>query len=88
MKTAISIPDEIFESAEALATRLGVSRSQLYATAVARLLAEHERDHVTARLNAIYGDAASEPSRLEPGYAILQSRAVRNRDSGKGADTW
>ena len=34
MKTAISIPDEVFRSAERLAQRLGVSRSELYAKAV------------------------------------------------------
>lgn len=88
MKTAISIPDEIFESAEALASRLGVSRSELYATAVARLLAEHEHGQLTARLDAVYGDAIDEPSRLEPGYAALQSRAVRRGAGGAGDDAW
>lgn len=88
MKTAISIPDEIFESAEVLASRLGISRSQLYATALARLIAEHERGQVTARLDAVYGDAGSEPSRLEPGYAALQARAVRPGGGGAGDDAW
>jgi hypothetical protein len=88
MKTAISIPDEIFESAEALASRLGVSRSQLYATAIARLIAEHERGQVTARLDAVYGDAGGEPSHVEPGYATLQSRAVRRGGGGGGEDAW
>ncbi len=40
MKTAISIPDEIFDSADALAEEMGVSRSQLYATAVAEFVAK------------------------------------------------
>jgi metal-responsive CopG/Arc/MetJ family transcriptional regulator len=35
MKTAISLPDELFESADALARRMGISRSKLFATAVA-----------------------------------------------------
>lgn len=35
MKTAISIPDEIFQAAEDTARRLGISRSELYARAVA-----------------------------------------------------
>jgi predicted DNA-binding protein len=34
MKTAISLPDEVFESAEQLAKRLGKSRSELYALAI------------------------------------------------------
>ena len=85
MKTAISLPDDLFESAEALASRLGVSRSQLYATALARLLAEHERGQVTARLDAIYGGSGGERSGLEPGYAALQARALRRETGG---DTW
>jgi hypothetical protein len=90
MKTAISIPDHIFDSAEALASRLGISRSQLYATALARLLAEHEQAQVTARLDALYGGDAGEPSRVEPGYAALQVRALQRGASGDadGDDQW
>jgi metal-responsive CopG/Arc/MetJ family transcriptional regulator len=40
MKTAISLPNDVFESADELAQRLGISRSELYATAVAEYLAE------------------------------------------------
>jgi metal-responsive CopG/Arc/MetJ family transcriptional regulator len=35
MKTAISIPDLLFDEAEKLAQRLGMSRSELYAKALA-----------------------------------------------------
>jgi len=34
MKTAISIPDDLFATAEQLAARFGVSRSELYVTAL------------------------------------------------------
>ena len=61
MKTAISIPDELFASADELAARLGVSRSQLYATAVAEYLAKHRDQDVTARLNAAYADDDQPP---------------------------
>lgn len=88
MKTAVSIPDEIFESAEALASRLGISRSQLYATALARLIAEHECSQVTARLDALYGDIDGEPSGLEPEYAALQSRALRREVGDVGDGSW
>src|ERR1041384_6218880 len=49
MKTAISIPDSIFHDADALAKRLGISRSELYARAVADLVARHNGALVTAR---------------------------------------
>jgi len=59
MKTAISIPDSIFESAEVLAHRLGISRSELYAKAVSTYLKKHRNDRVTEALNKIYGEEIS-----------------------------
>ena len=47
MKTAISIPDAIFETADQLAARLGVSRSELYVTAIRDFLKRHREDKVT-----------------------------------------
>jgi metal-responsive CopG/Arc/MetJ family transcriptional regulator len=46
MKTAISIPDRLFEAAERLARQLGVSRSRLFQMAVASFLEEHRQDRV------------------------------------------
>ena len=63
VKTAISIPDPIFEAAEQLAKRLGVSRSELYATAVSRYLASFDEQAITAALNDIY---ATEESQVDP----------------------
>jgi metal-responsive CopG/Arc/MetJ family transcriptional regulator len=73
MKTAISLPDEVFESADALAERMGLSRSELYATAVAEYVAKHRDQDVTARLNDIYGD---EPSGLDSALRSAQARSV------------
>ena len=61
MKVALSIPDELFASAETLTKRLGVSRSRLYATALADFVAKNRGRKITERLNAVYG---SEDSRL------------------------
>jgi metal-responsive CopG/Arc/MetJ family transcriptional regulator len=73
MKVALSIPDELFESAETLTKRLGVSRSRLYATALAEFVAKNRGRKTTARLNAVY---ASEDSRLPPALRRLQSRSL------------
>lgn len=51
MKTAISIPDEIFEDAERLARRLKRSRSEVYSRALAEYLARHAPDRVTEEMN-------------------------------------
>jgi hypothetical protein len=75
MKTTISIPDSVFRSAEKLAARLGVSRSELYAKALAALVEKHREDVVTAQLNEIYGPDG-ESSSLDSDVALLQSRSL------------
>ena len=62
MKTAISIPDDVFTQADALARELKQSRSQLYARAVREYLARHSADNVTAALNAVCDQIAAEDS--------------------------
>ena len=77
MKTAISIPDDVFESADALAERLGVSRSWLYSSAVAEYVAKHQDAKVTARLNAVY---ANQPSQLDPAVRNALRRTARRAE--------
>jgi metal-responsive CopG/Arc/MetJ family transcriptional regulator len=73
VKTAISIPDPIFDEADELAKRLGVSRSELYSKAVENYLGEHRREGVTEALNRVYAEQASE---LDPVLAALQSASL------------
>ncbi|MBD0319819.1 MAG: hypothetical protein ICV87_05780 [Gemmatimonadetes bacterium] len=73
MKTAISLPDELFSAADALAGRLGVSRSELYATAVAEFLAKHDPSEITARLDQVYD---AQPSTLDPAFRRAQRRSI------------
>jgi metal-responsive CopG/Arc/MetJ family transcriptional regulator len=75
MKTAISIPDRVFQSAEQLASKLGVSRSELYSKALAALVDKHRDDLITSRLNEIYGPGR-ESSSLDAGIASLQHRTL------------
>lgn len=53
MKTAVSIPDEIFQRAERLAKRDRRSRSELYAAALDEYVARHSPDEVTDAMNRI-----------------------------------
>jgi metal-responsive CopG/Arc/MetJ family transcriptional regulator len=53
MKTAISLPDEVFRAAERHARRMRKSRSQLYAEALAEYLARHAPDEVTEAINQV-----------------------------------
>jgi len=54
MKTAISIPDDIFEEAERLARRLKKSRSHIYSRAVAEYVARHGSEQVTEAMNRVW----------------------------------
>ena len=53
MKTAISVPDEVFAEAERLARVLKKSRSQLYSHALREYVARHAADQVTETLNRV-----------------------------------
>jgi len=61
MKTAVSIPDDIFEEAERIAARLQTSRSRLYARALAEFLNRHAEDQVTSAMNAAIDQAGAAP---------------------------
>jgi metal-responsive CopG/Arc/MetJ family transcriptional regulator len=76
MKTAISIPDPVFEAAERLARRLGKSRSQLYTEALQALLDQRREQSITERLNEIY-DAEPELAELDPVLNALQLETLR-----------
>ena len=69
MKTAVSIPDEVFMEAEALARRCHVSRSQLYATALRALIAQDAE--VTRRLDDVYGDVNSDRAVTIAAHRVL-----------------
>ena len=77
MKTAISLPDQLFKDADAAAKRLGVSRSELYATALAEYLSRQSAAEITTRLNAVYQSVEGRP---EPGLVGLQSRGMARED--------
>ncbi len=73
MKVAISLPDPVFDAAELLAEELGISRSQLYAQALADFLRARSASSVTARLDEVYG---RESSGMEPELMSAQLKAL------------
>ena len=60
MKTAVSIPDDVFEDAERLANQLQVSRSRLYARALAEFVARHDDDRITAAMDQVVDEVGAE----------------------------
>ena len=77
MKTAISIPDEVFDAAEEVAKRLGMSRSQLYVTALREYLRTHRSRGVTARLDEVY---EYQDSSLDLRVADAQTASLDDED--------
>jgi hypothetical protein len=63
MKTAVSIPDEVFRAGESLARRLKLPRSRLYALALADFVERHADEDITRRLNA---SLAAHPMEVDP----------------------
>ncbi len=61
MKTAVSLPDEVFAQAERLAKRLRITRSDLYRRAVAEYVARYAPDAVTQALDRLAVDLDGEP---------------------------
>ncbi|TVR45815.1 MAG: hypothetical protein EA402_03795 [Planctomycetota bacterium] len=53
MKTAISIPDDVFKRADYLAKKQGLSRSEFYVTAIKAYMADR-RTNITNLLNDVY----------------------------------
>jgi metal-responsive CopG/Arc/MetJ family transcriptional regulator len=57
MKTAVSIPDDLFREADELAARLGKSRSQIYREALVEYLSRRDHESVTAALDDVVSGA-------------------------------
>jgi metal-responsive CopG/Arc/MetJ family transcriptional regulator len=77
MKTAISLPDSVFQQADELAQQLGLSRSELYAKALKAYLTRHSRDQILLKLNQVYGSESSEP---DPVMAKMQAMSLPHED--------
>ena len=54
MKTAISIPDELFKSVDQLAAKSGRSRSQIFAEAVKEYIEKRRTRRMLDTLNRVY----------------------------------
>jgi antitoxin MazE6 len=60
MKTAVSIPDDVFEEAERLVTEMQTSRSQLYSRALQEFVARHAPDRLTDAMNRVIDEVGPE----------------------------
>ncbi len=73
MKTAISIPDSIFQSAEIMAQQLAISRSELFTKAISEYIETHKYQDVTKSLNQVYADVSSN---LDKEFVEMQLHSI------------
>ena len=76
MKVAVSVPDHLFEEAEAVAKRLRVSRSRVYSQALEEFVKHHRAASVREVLDTLY---SRESSDADPVLTDLQARALREK---------
>ncbi len=72
MKTAISIPDNIFNKAEVTAKQLGLARSQLYVRAIEEFIDHHNKESITKKLNVLYEAIDTEKELMDAGLDTLR----------------
>jgi metal-responsive CopG/Arc/MetJ family transcriptional regulator len=77
MKTAISLPEEVFNAAERHARRIGISRSRLYAVALSEYLKAQQRKDVKQVLDRVY---SSQPSSVDPILDAMQQASSTQED--------
>ena len=75
MKTAVSIPDTVFDAADSLAKRMRVSRSELFRRAVEAYIEAHQHDRVRETL-----DTVKESSDVDEALAEMQAASVAMED--------
>ncbi len=74
MKTAVSIPDDVFEGAERLARRTKRSRSRVFSDALREYLARHSPEELTQAFNKACTEIGEvkDPFVTSAGRRILQ----------------
>ncbi len=81
MKTAISIPDELFLSAENTAKKLGIPRSQLFAKALEEFIQNHSKEKITEKLNEVYSNNGNKIESTISNISVSNLRKSLQNDS-------
>ena len=72
MKTAVSLPDDLFADAERIARRLKKPRSRVYSEAIREYVARHDPDLVTRKLDEVVGALEG----FENGFVAAAARKI------------
>jgi metal-responsive CopG/Arc/MetJ family transcriptional regulator len=81
MKTAISLPDTLYEDAEKTAKSMGIPRSQLFAKALEEFINHHKKESITEKYNEIYSQISSEDVSKIEAVSIMNLRELTKNDT-------
>ena len=76
MKTAISLPDQVFQEAERFARKTKRSRSQLYSEALAEYLSRHSTNDITNAMN----DACDKIGQSDQSFSKAASKRIFEKE--------
>jgi metal-responsive CopG/Arc/MetJ family transcriptional regulator len=82
MKTAISLPDVLYEKAEQTASYMGIPQSKLFAMALEEFISKHNGKMITGKINSVYEKI--DQAEFEP-YLNAGLEPLRNITKN---DTW
>jgi len=72
MKTAVSIPDVLFDKVERTAKKLGIPRSKLFAKALEEFINNHQKENITEKLDKVYSLLTDDSKSTEIGLEALR----------------
>jgi len=81
MKTAISLPDTLYEDAEKTAKSMGIPRSQLFAKAVEEFINHHKKESITEKYNEVYSQISSNDVSKIESVSIMNLRELTKNDT-------
>lgn len=81
VKTAVSLPEEVYEQVEALAQEMGVARSRVVTLALERFLARRRNERLLEQINEAYADSPDQEEQH-----LLE--ATRRRQGARLAGEW
>ena len=76
VKTAISIQESLFKEADALAAKMNIPRSRLFAIAVSEFIQRQKNQHLLRQLDAVYDDMPDASERQLQGAMRTKQRQL------------
>jgi metal-responsive CopG/Arc/MetJ family transcriptional regulator len=86
MKTAISLPDQVFYEAEEIARYMGIPRSKLYLDALLEYLEKTNPKKITKKLNEVYNEVYTDDYHKE--FELIENAGIESIREITKNDTW